>query len=165
MPILDANSLEFFSRSAEQTRRIGMRLGALLQPGDLVALAGELGAGKTTLVQGIAAGWGSVDAVSSPTYVLVNVYRRTDDQRLAHLDAYRLSGEAEAELLDLDELLMEGPMVIEWATRIAAILPEDRLTIEMSYVEEEHRQMQVTAEGTRYQALLENLREAVFGGG
>lgn len=86
MPILDPNSLEFFSRSAEQTRRVGMRLGALLQKGDVIALVGDLGAGKTTFVQGVAVGWGSTDAVSSPTYVLVNVYRRTDGTQFAHLD-------------------------------------------------------------------------------
>ena len=58
MPILDDHTLEFFSRSPEQTRRVGMRLGGLLQPGDVVCLQGSLGAGKTTLVQGLAQGWG-----------------------------------------------------------------------------------------------------------
>src|SRR5665648_780012 len=72
MPILDANTLEIFSRSPEQTRRIGMRLGMFLQPGDVICLQGELGAGKTTLVQGVAQGWGSLDAVSSPTFVPVS---------------------------------------------------------------------------------------------
>jgi tRNA threonylcarbamoyladenosine biosynthesis protein TsaE len=67
MPILDSHSLEIISRSAEQTRRVGMRLGALLKPGDLVGLVGDLGSGKTTLVQGIAAGWGTFDQVSSPS--------------------------------------------------------------------------------------------------
>jgi len=76
MPILDAQTLDFFSRSPEQTRRLGMKLGALLQKGDLLCLSGDLGAGKTTLMQGIAQGWGTLDAVSSPTFVLVNVYRR-----------------------------------------------------------------------------------------
>jgi len=84
MPILEANAFEFFSRSADQTRRVGMRLGSVLQPGDVVCLDGDLGAGKTTFVQGIAAGWGAVDPVSSPTFVLVNVYRRSDDERLAY---------------------------------------------------------------------------------
>ena len=68
MPVLDHNSLEFISRSAEQTRRVGMRFGGVLQTGDVVCLAGDLGSGKTTLVQGIAAGWGSLDAVSSPSF-------------------------------------------------------------------------------------------------
>jgi len=80
-PILDQNSFEIISRSSEQTRRVGMRLGALLKPGDVVCLQGDLGAGKTTLVQGIAAGWGSLDSVSSPTFVLVNLYRRLDGSR------------------------------------------------------------------------------------
>ena len=90
MPIIEANAFEFFSRSPDQTRRVGMRLGAMLRSGDVVCLDGDLGSGKTTLVQGVAAGWGSTDAVSSPTFVLVNIYRREDDVRLAHLDAYRL---------------------------------------------------------------------------
>src|SRR5512139_2671207 len=97
MPVLDRQSLEFISRSAEQTRRAGMRLGALLRTGDLVCLVGDLGTGKTTLMQGVSAGWGSLDAASSPTFVLVNVYRRPDGKRLYHLDAYRLSGAGEAE--------------------------------------------------------------------
>jgi hypothetical protein len=76
--------------------------GALLQAGDLIGLSGDLGAGKTTFVQG-SAGWGSLDLVTSPTFVLVNVYRRGDDaaRRLYHLDAYRLDSAAEAEELDL----------------------------------------------------------------
>jgi len=118
MPVLDRQSLEFISRGAEQTRRVGMRLGALLQRSDLVCLIGDLGAGKTTLVQGISAGWGSLDQASSPTFVLVNVYRRPEGEKLYHLDAYRLSGAAEAEDLDLDALLEAGPLLIEWADRI-----------------------------------------------
>jgi len=95
-PILHRNALEIISRSAEQTRRVGMRLGALLQPGDVICLIGDLGSGKTTFVQGVAAGWGSLDPVSSPTFVIVNLYRRLDNSQLFHLDAYRLSGPAEA---------------------------------------------------------------------
>ena len=101
MPILDAHAFEFFSRSPEQTRRVGMRLGALLRPGDLVCLQGDLGAGKTTLVQGMAGGWGALDAASSPTFVLVNAYRRADDSAFHHFDAYRVESLGEAEELDL----------------------------------------------------------------
>ena len=89
MPILDDHTLDFVSKSPEQTRRIGIRLGGLLQPGDLICLQGDLGAGKTTLVQGIAQGWGALDSVSSPTFVLVNVYRRADEMRfVAHGKRY-----------------------------------------------------------------------------
>src|SRR5215213_1503208 len=76
MPVLDAHMMDYFSRSPEQTRRIGMRLGGALQAGDVICLQGDLGAGKTTFVQGIAQGWRSLDAVSSPTFIIVNVYRR-----------------------------------------------------------------------------------------
>ena len=164
MPILDANTFEFFSRSPEQTRRVGMRLGALLESGDVISLDGDLGAGKTTLVQGLAAGWGTTDPVSSPTFVLVNVYRRSDEQRFAHLDAYRLSGPMEADDLDLDALIADGPLVVEWAPRIQEALPDERLNIYMEYVQEEHRQMNITAKGKRYEYLMEKLKDSIFGG-
>ncbi|MDI6693587.1 MAG: tRNA (adenosine(37)-N6)-threonylcarbamoyltransferase complex ATPase subunit type 1 TsaE [Anaerolineales bacterium] len=160
---MDRQSLEFISRSAEQTRRIGMRLGALLRPGDLVCLVGDLGAGKTTLVQGIAAGWGSLDAGNSPTFVLVNVYRRVDGGRLYHLDAYRLSGAAEAIDLDLEALLEGGPLVIEWAERIQGALPSERLWVTLRWADENQRDMVFTAAGQRYEALLRQLRRQVFG--
>ena len=163
MPILDPNSLEFISRSAEQTRRVGMRLGAYLQPGDLIALEGDLGAGKTTFVQGIANGWGSLDQVSSPTFVLVNVYRRPDGQRLYHLDAYRLENAAEAWDLDLENMLANGPMVVEWANRIQKALPDENLWIRMRYIEESQRDLVFTANGGRYQKMLHTLQEKVFG--
>ena len=86
MPILDQNSLEFISRGTEYTRRVGIRLGTLLKDGDVVCLEGDLGSGKTTLVQGMAVGWGSLDQVTSPTFVLVNLYRRLDGGHFNHLD-------------------------------------------------------------------------------
>ena len=163
MPILDPNTLEFFSRSPEQTRRVGMRLGAVLAPGQTVCLVGKLGSGKTTLVQGLAAGWGSLDAVSSPTFVLVNLYRRTDGQRLAHLDAYRLSGPAEAVDLDIDALLENGPLVVEWADRIQAALPEEYLRVDLETVQQQISFLTVTCRGTGYMALLGTLRHQLFG--
>jgi tRNA threonylcarbamoyladenosine biosynthesis protein TsaE len=164
MPILDANAFEFFSRSADQTRRVGMRLGALLQRGDVICLEGDLGAGKTTLVQGMATGWGSTDAVSSPTFVLVNIYRRPDEDRFAHLDAYRLADGAEAIDLDLEHLLDGGPLVVEWADKILPSLPKEHLLIQMNWVEIEQRSMQVKANGGRAEQLLEKLRENIFKG-
>jgi len=163
MPILNANSLEFFSRSPEQTRRLGMRMGKMLQTGDLICLQGELGAGKTTLVQGLAQGWGALDPVSSPTFVLVNVYRRPDAGQLFHLDAYRLESAAEAEELDLDYLLGQGPLVVEWPERITGTLPPDRLWAQLEYQSEEGRSMRLAAQGGRYQRMLEDLRQVVYG--
>ena len=82
--------MKFFSQSPEQTRRIGAQLGGALQAGDVICLQGDLGAGKTTFVQGVAQGWGSQDSVSSPTFIIVNEYGRADSGRLFHMDAYRL---------------------------------------------------------------------------
>jgi tRNA threonylcarbamoyladenosine biosynthesis protein TsaE len=163
MPILKPSALEFISRSPEQTRRIGMFLGARLQTGDVLCLVGDLGAGKTTLVQGISTGWGSLDAATSPTFVLVNVYRRMAGGPLYHLDAYRLSGPAEAEDLDLDAMIESGPLVIEWADRIEAVLPAERLWVALSWVDVEQRDFVITAQGSRHTELLHDFREQVFG--
>ncbi|MBN1147713.1 MAG: tRNA (adenosine(37)-N6)-threonylcarbamoyltransferase complex ATPase subunit type 1 TsaE [Anaerolineales bacterium] len=155
--------MEFISRSAEQTRRMGMRLGALLRPGDAICLVGDLGSGKTTLVQGVSAGWGSLDPASSPTFVLVNVYRRLDGGRLFHLDAYRLSGAAEAEDLDIDALLARGPLVVEWADRIQAALPVENLQVSLRWIDQRQRDLMLTAHGARYYSLLADLRKQVYG--
>ena len=162
-PILDRNSLEIISRSAAQTRRVGMRLGTLLQPGDIACLSGDLGAGKTTFVQGLAAGWGSLDPVSSPTFVIVNLYRRLDRSQLFHLDAYRLSGPMEAVDLDLDAMLDEGSLVIEWADIIEEALPEACLWVHLQYVDEFQRDLVFSARGQHYQQMLSNFREQVYG--
>lgn len=164
MPILDSHSLEIISRSTEQTRRVGMRLGALLRAGDLIALVGDLGSGKTTLVQGIASGWGSLDPVTSPTFVLVNVYRHTDGLRLYHLDAYRLSGPSEAIELDIDSMLDQGPMVVEWAERVQEVLPENGLWVHLNTIDEIQRDLIFSARGQYYEELLSRFRKQVYGG-
>lgn len=164
MPILDAHMLEFFSRSPEQTRRIGMRLGGLLKAGDVICLQGDLGAGKTTFTQGLAQGWGSSDSVSSPTFILVNQYRRDDGARLFHLDAYRLESVPEAEELDLDSMLTEGALIIEWPERLEGLLPNERLQVQLNHISEEHRQMNFHAHGKRYDSLLDAIRQAMVGG-
>jgi tRNA threonylcarbamoyladenosine biosynthesis protein TsaE len=164
MPILDVHTIDFFSRSPEQTRRVGMRLGGSLRTGDVICLQGALGAGKTTLVQGLARGWGSLDSVSSPTFILVNQYRRADGALLFHMDAYRLESVPEAEELDLDSMLSQGPLVIEWPERIKGLVPEQRIWVEMEYLTEEHRQMRFKSHGRRCDVLLEELRQSMFGG-
>jgi tRNA threonylcarbamoyladenosine biosynthesis protein TsaE len=164
MPILDLHSMDFFSRSPEQTRRIGMRLGGALQTGDVICLQGDLGAGKTTFVQGVAQGWGSLDSVSSPTFILVNVYRRADQGQLFHMDAYRLDSTPEAEELDLDSMLTQGPLLIEWPERIDGLVPHEHLWIMFEHVDEEEREMKFRASGKRYDELLEIVRRGAFGG-
>ncbi len=164
MPILSSSSLDFVSRSPEQTKRLGMRIGALINTGDLICLTGDLGAGKTTFVQGVAQGWGSLDMVSSPTFVLVNQYRRPDGCLLHHLDAYRIDSVLEAEDLDLEQLLMTGALIVEWAERISSALPSDNLTIDLGWVADEQRSLIFTPHGARYEALLEEFRRLTFGG-
>jgi tRNA threonylcarbamoyladenosine biosynthesis protein TsaE len=164
MPILDAHMLEFFSRSPEQTRRIGMRLGGLLKAGDVICLQGDLGAGKTTFTQGLAQGWGSLDSVSSPTFILVNQYRRADGSTLFHLDAYRLESVPEAEELDLDSMLAEGALIIEWPERLGDLIPNEQLHIRLEHISEEHRQMNFHAHGKHYDNLLDAIRQSMVGG-
>jgi tRNA threonylcarbamoyladenosine biosynthesis protein TsaE len=164
MPILARDAFEFFSRSAEQTQRLGMRLGGLIKPGDLICLSGDLGSGKTTLVQGIARGWGSVDQVTSPTFVLVNVYRRSDGMQMNHLDAYRLANAADGEDLDIDELLDGKPLMVEWPENIQPALPVDCILIKMTWMADEQRGMVITAKGQRYNEMLNQFKLMVLGG-
>jgi tRNA threonylcarbamoyladenosine biosynthesis protein TsaE len=164
MPILAQNSVEIISRSTEQTRRVGMRLGGMLHTGDLVCLVGDLGSGKTTLVQGIAAGWGSLDQVTSPTFVLVNLYRKPENRRLYHMDAYRMNSPAEAEDLDIIAMLENGPLVVEWAERVQAVLPAEGLWTTLKYVDQDQRDLVFAARGERYKQLVVDLRRQLFGG-
>jgi tRNA threonylcarbamoyladenosine biosynthesis protein TsaE len=163
MPVLPANAFDFLSHSPEQTRRLGMRLGAHLLPGDVICLQGELGAGKTTFVQGLASGWGSLDAVSSPTFVLVNLYRRTDGGQLFHFDTYRVESAPEAEELDLDSMLTNGPLVIEWPERMLGVIPAERLWIKLEYIDDDRRELTFLPTGQRYINLLAEFKKSSFG--
>ncbi|HEX2991270.1 MAG TPA: tRNA (adenosine(37)-N6)-threonylcarbamoyltransferase complex ATPase subunit type 1 TsaE, partial [Anaerolineales bacterium] len=163
MAIQEQPTVHFLSRSPEQTRRVGARLGAALRAGDVVCLQGDLGAGKTTFVQGVAEGWGSVDAVSSPTFVIVNVYRTADGKQLFHLDAYRLESTLEAEELDLNAMLAQGPLLIEWPERMVKLIPNDRLWVRLEHVHEEEREMNFNSQGKHYDDLLDVIRRGVYG--
>ena len=165
MPILDERTLEFLSHSPEQTQRLGVRLGELIQSGDLVCLSGDLGSGKTTLAQGIARGWGSLDSVTSPTFILINEYQRADSAKLYHFDAFRLSGVAEAVALGLYDLLDGlGPVLIEWPERIEESLPDDRLWISLHWVDDMRRGLHFEAQGIHYERILQAFRQTTFGG-
>lgn len=164
MPILDQHSIEFISRGTEYTRRVGIRLGTILKAGDVICLEGDLGSGKTVFVQGMAAGWGSLDRVTSPTFVLLNIYRRLDGGKFHHLDAYRIKDAKEAEELDLEAHLDIGPLVVEWADRISAALPKDHLWVSLRIVDENQRDLIFTARGDYYQSMLDKFRMRIYGG-
>ena len=111
-------------------RDLGRRLAALLRAGDLVILAGPLGAGKTTLVQGIGAGLGVRGPVTSPTFVIARVHPPlAGGPALVHADAYRLGSFGEVDDLDLDTDVGRAVTVVEWGTGLAEPLAEDRLEI------------------------------------
>jgi tRNA threonylcarbamoyladenosine biosynthesis protein TsaE len=164
MPILDQNSVEFISRGTDYTKRVGIRLGTILKSGDVICLEGDLGSGKTTLVQGMAAGWGSLDRVTSPTFVLLNLYRRLDGGQFHHLDAYRLKDSGEARDLDLEIYIETGPLVVEWAERIKSALPRDHLWVTLRMVDIDQRDLIFSARGPRYETLLEKFQSRIYGG-
>jgi tRNA threonylcarbamoyladenosine biosynthesis protein TsaE len=127
----------------EDTVEFGRRLGAILRAGDLVLLAGPLGAGKTVLARGIAAGLGVTGRVSSPTFVIERVHRPGPEGRgvkLVHVDAYRLIGHVEeVDDLDLDTDLTDAAVVIEWGEGLAEQLSTDYLVIRLERREDDTR--------------------------
>lgn len=165
MAILDEKTLDFVSNSPEQTVRLGVRLGELLEIGDLICLSGELGSGKTTLARGIGRGWGAGRAVTSPSFTVVNHYARLSDERvLYHIDCYRLGGEAEVVTAGLEDILVDGgAIMIEWPERIESWLPEERLWVDLRYVSQTRRGLRYRATGERPTELLQQFRQSAFG--
>ncbi|MGI5268997.1 tRNA (adenosine(37)-N6)-threonylcarbamoyltransferase complex ATPase subunit type 1 TsaE [Nonomuraea sp. CA-218870] len=116
--------------TAEETRAYGSRLASLLRPGDLLVLSGPLGAGKTTLVQGVAEGLKVRGPITSPTFVIARVHPSLcGGPALVHVDAYRLGGDLEVDDLDLDASLEESVTVVEWGEGLVEGLSDDRLEI------------------------------------
>jgi tRNA threonylcarbamoyladenosine biosynthesis protein TsaE len=165
VPILREGEFDLISHSAEQTRRLGARLGALLQPGDVICLSGDLGAGKTAFAAGIGAGWGAKIPITSPTFNLVHEHERESDaQILYHLDCYRIHSAGDALTIGLDDILSgRGPVVVEWPEHIEAVLPGERLWIELRVIEPTRRNFVFDATGAQYETLLEAFRTASFG--
>jgi len=132
-----------------QTRAWGARLAALLRAGDLVVLTGGLGAGKTTLTQGIGQGLGIRGPVTSPTFVIARVHPSlVDGPPLVHVDAYRLGGFAELDDLDLDATLDDSVTIVEWGHGLAEDLTDDRLEVLLDG--EDTRSVRVVPHGDRW---------------
>ncbi len=140
------------------TDALGRALGQRLRAGDLVILSGLLGAGKTTLTKGIAAGMGVRGLVTSPTFVIARVHRPEPGQPqadaravpLVHVDAYRLSGALELDDLDLDTDLEAAAVVIEWGEGVAERLAEDRLIVELTRLPDDSRTALLTPVGSSW---------------
>jgi tRNA threonylcarbamoyladenosine biosynthesis protein TsaE len=164
VPILKEGELDIISHSAEQTRRLGVRLGKVLQPGDIICLSGDLGAGKTVFSAGIGKGWGAKTRLTSPTFNLVHEHKRDDGQRLYHLDCYRLHGGQDADSVGLDDILDgRNVAILEWPEHIEDVLPKERLWVELRITEPNRRNFVFEATGKRYEALLNRFRQSTFG--
>jgi tRNA threonylcarbamoyladenosine biosynthesis protein TsaE len=141
---------------ADAMRRLGERIADLLRPGDLVVLAGPLGAGKTTLAQGIGTGLGVAGPVLSPTFVIARVHRG-GRLPLVHADAYRLGSVAEVDDLDLDASLDESVTLVEWGSGLVEELAADRLDVRIERAagasDDETRTVTVTAYGPRWSGI------------
>ena len=156
------------THSSTETFALGQRLGRALESGQVVALHGDLGAGKTVLTQGIAVGLGITTRVTSPTFTLVSEYQRANGDLLIHIDCYRLGsptqddGALEALSFGLEEIVdrADAIVVIEWAERVATLLPADHLQVALRYADAtpEERQVVFTAQGPQSAVVVEQLQ-------
>lgn len=153
-----ALSVSVLSHSVEETRCFGTEIGHAAEAGDTLCLSGELGAGKTTLAQGIARGLQISRRITSPTFTLLQEY--SGRLRLYHLDCYRLGGPDDLEPLGADEWLgRDGLTVIEWPERVVAALPDDRLEIRLQPLGDE-RLIELVGTGHRSRCLAEAATQA-----
>jgi tRNA threonylcarbamoyladenosine biosynthesis protein TsaE len=139
--------IEVRCTTSDDTETLGSRLASSLRPGDVVVLAGGLGAGKTLFTKGLATGLGVEEPVVSPTFVLVRVYR-TGFMPIVHADVYRLGSVNEFDDLDVLEMSKEGVLVIEWGDAVESALPRDHLRIEFVVEEDETRLLRFVSEGS-----------------
>ena len=153
-------TLEIVTSSVEETQAFGERLGRVLHAGDVIALHGELGSGKTTLIQGIARGLGrDPEAIKSPTFVLMREYPGATP--IVHIDGYRLEGAPSAAWLDVE--LMFSPQkitVIEWAERFEGLLPEVYLQVRLRHVSTNRRRIALEPHGTRAEEIVKAVEAA-----
>jgi len=145
--------------SPEETLRLGHILAALLKAGDVVCLSGDLGAGKTLLTKGIAAGLGAAEDVTSPTFTILQVYEAK--MPIYHFDLYRLEHADELMDIGFDEFVFgSGIAIIEWADKFSRYMPEQYLRIEITHgTDPETRIIQIQPQGTRYESLVEELKK------
>ena len=139
--------------TAADTQALGRALAELLQPGDLVVLAGPLGAGKTALTQGIGAGLGVPGPITSPTFVLARVHRG-GRVPLVHVDAYRLGSMADVDDLDLDATAEEAVTVVEWGHGLVEQLADEHLVVELDRRDDDVRTARLVPHGSGWEQRL-----------
>jgi len=153
----------FQTKSASETIRLGKSIGSRLRPGDVVALVGELGAGKTQFIKGLAAGAGVAKPtyVSSPSFTLINEY--PGKVPFYHIDLFRLESQKEAEGLGLEDYFQgAGITAIEWADKIPSLLPVEMLSIHMLYTGKNTRSIEIIGKGKRYEELVGQIQSSEF---
>lgn len=146
----------FIAKSVEETQGIAERLANLLVAGDVLTLEGDLGAGKTTFTKGLAKGLGVTRNVNSPTFTIVKEYKGRVP--LYHMDVYRLE-DSDEDIGFFEYFHGEGVSVVEWARYIEEYLPEERLEVQISYIDEMTRKMEFTAYGARYRSILNEMND------
>jgi tRNA threonylcarbamoyladenosine biosynthesis protein TsaE len=153
------SSLDLLLSSPGKTESFGYAIGQVLHGGEVLALIGELGAGKTALVRGVVAGLGIPAAsVTSPTFLLVHEYQGR--LPVIHIDLYRLQQPEEAESIGLSDYLTDDVAVaIEWADRFPQLLPDDRLEVRLAHRTRMTRRAQLAARGSRSRLLLARIKE------
>lgn len=152
--------IELDAPTVEDTRAIGAALAELLQAGDGVALTGELGAGKTTLVQGVARGLGFAGHVVSPTFTLVREY--PGRLRIHHVDVYRLERVQDVLDLGFEEMAdADGVLLVEWGDAVEGLLPAEHLSVELTVPQDERRRLVVTGTGASWAIRWERLEQAL----
>jgi len=147
-----------YSQNPSETIRIGKTIGSRLKAGDVVALMGELGAGKTQFIKGLAQGAGIRKSayVSSPSFTIINEYQ--GKVPFYHIDLYRLREEKEAEGLGLEEYFLgEGITAVEWADRIPSLLPDQLLQVQIHHTGSKTRTVEIVGKGKRYDELLNKI--------
>lgn len=149
------------TESPEATRSIGKSIGKSVVPGDVILLSGTLGAGKTTMTQGILWGLGGTEYARSPTFILVNEYQARIP--VYHMDLYRLESMEEIDTLGLDDYLYgEGVCVVEWADKAETYFPEEHLKIRMDVIGNAMRRISISSESTDVQRFLKALTGCVI---
>jgi tRNA threonylcarbamoyladenosine biosynthesis protein TsaE len=154
--------VEMISPTPQKTERIGSVLGKMLEGGEIIALSGELGSGKTTLVRGIAQGMGfNRDEIASPSFTLINEYE--GPLPLFHIDLYRLDGETDLYEIGYEEYIGgNGAVVIEWADKVPQAVPKECLWITLKYLDDKRREIVMWAKGEKYDKLIEELRKKLY---
>ena len=149
--------LDVVTESADETRQLGRTLGTLARPGDVFLLEGELGAGKTTLTQGILWGLGGDEYARSPTFVLVAEYEGR--LTLYHIDLFRLGAANEADGLGLDEYIEgDGLCVVEWADRAPDLFPQEHLGVHLERLGDASRRLSLSCQVAQYSRYLDAVR-------